>query len=265
MAAAVRASQIPWPYSYTLPAIPATGDSDLHAFGTRFQQLMETDLDQPSAQHLIELAGRLRPEAAGFAVNPVYRPVEIQVKSQASKRRRWVRGYHRRPGPTARIYSRLGLIVQLSHSPQSLAAAAAFLAGRKREAVRYEWRSHLSDLAGQGIASRDQTRAALGFLWAALRYRLRDTAGLVGRGADAVLRSRSMSDLAVWIPVLLAMLAIVRHDGLYGLITYDLNLIELGACIYGAIRFGRRRRGVKPARRKPGQVSTKLPTGRGIP
>ncbi len=31
--------------------------------------------------------------------------------------------------------------------------------------------------------------------------------------------------------------------------------LELGGGIYGAIRFGRHRRGVKPPKRKPGQVT----------
>jgi hypothetical protein len=140
-------------------------------------------------------------------------------------------------------------------SPRRLTAAAVLLAGPKRSAVRDEWRSHLAGWTGCGLVQDEQIRAARGFLWSAVRYRLSDAVGLVGRGFDAVLRSRSMSNLAIWIPVLLAVLAIVRHEGLYGLITYDLNLIELGGGAYGAIRYGRCRRGVKPTKRKRSQVS----------
>lgn len=263
-AAAVRASQIPRLYhlsalptaepSYTAPAVLRAGDSDLRAFGARFQQLVEADLDQPSAQQLIELAGRLQPETVGFAVNPIDRPVEIQVKSQASKRRRRVRGYHRRPGPTARIYSRLGLMVQLSHSPQSLTAAAAFLAGRKREAEHYEWRSHLSDLTGQGLSSRDQTRAALGFLWAALRLRLRDAAKLACGPVDALLRSRTLSNLLVLIPTWMAALYILRHLGTLGVVTSAESISAIGGGLYGLIRGGRWWRNVKPPEPKARRV-----------
>ncbi|HLM90239.1 MAG TPA: hypothetical protein VK284_14685 [Streptosporangiaceae bacterium] len=214
---------------------------------------MEADLDQPSTQELIELAGRLQPETVGFAVNPVDRPVEIQVKSQASKRRRRVRGYHRRPGPTARMYSRLGLMVHLSHSPQSLTAAAAFLAGRKREAEHYEWRSHLSDLTGQGLSNRDQTRAALGFLWAALRFRLRDAANLLRDAAnlacrplDALLRSRALSNLLVLVPTLMAALYILRRLGTLGVLTSAEGISAIGGGLYGLVLAGRKYRNVKP-------------------
>ena len=255
-AAEARGSRIPWPY-HAYP-VPTAGDSDLRMFGAHFQELMRAHHYSSSAQELIMLAGTLEPETVGgFVVNAVDRPVEIQVKSQVSKRRRRVRGYHRRPSPAARMYSRLGLIVRLGHSPQSLTGAAVLIAGKKRSAMHDEWRSHLAGWTGRGLAREDQIRAARGFLWSAVRYRLSDAASLVGRGTDVMLRSRNMSNLTVWIPVFLAMLAIVRHNGLYGLITYDLNLIELGGGIYGAIRYGRRRRGVKPTKRKPGQVSTK--------
>lgn len=197
---------------------------------------------------------RAAPAEAGFD------PFAIdwtKVKLNLPRRGRWgeIRPYRVFEAAAGRHRQGRAAII----SPRRLTAAAVFLAGRKRSAVHDEWRSHLSGWTGRGLAREEQIRAARGFLWSAVRYRSSDAAGLVGRGFDAVLRSRSMSDLTVWVPVLLAMLAVVRHDGPYGLVTYDLNLIELGVGIYGAIRYGRRRRGVKPAKRKPGQASKKLP------
>ena len=139
-------------------------------------------------------------------------------------------------------------------APRSLTRVAVILAGQKRSAVGEEWRGHLLGESDHGLTQREQIRAARGFVWAAVRYRLGDAADLAWRADDAVLRSHTLSNLAIWVPVLLAVLAIVRHDGLYGLVTYDINLMELGGGIYGAIRFGRHRRGVKPLKRRPGQV-----------
>jgi hypothetical protein len=44
-----------------------------------------------------------------------------------------------------------------------------------------------------------------------------------------MLGSRTLSNVTIWIPVLVAMLAVMRHDGIYGLITSTSNLIECGA------------------------------------
>ncbi len=140
-------------------------------------------------------------------------------------------------------------------SPRQLTKLAAFLAGRKRSGLREEWRTHLSGETGHGLARSDQIRAARGFLRAAVRYRLRDAADLAWWPVDAVLRSRTLSNLTVWIPVLLAVLAVVRRDGFFGLVTNAENLIELGGGFYGVIRVGRWWRGVKPPKHKPGRVT----------
>jgi hypothetical protein len=186
-----------------------------------------------------------------------------QANFSLGRRLRWAklrgyrilaRGYHRRPSPTARIYSRLGLIVQLSHSPQSLTAVAAFLAGREREAVHHEWHTHLSALTDQGLSSRDQTRAALGFLWAALRYRLRDAGNLACGPVDALLRSRTLSNLLVLIPTLMAALYILRHLGTLGVLTSAEGISVIGGTLYALVRAGRWWRNVKPPEPKVRRV-----------
>jgi hypothetical protein len=135
-------------------------------------------------------------------------------------------------------------------SPRWLTGAAVVLAGHKRSAVGEEWRRHLLGESAQGLTHKEQIRAARGFVWAAVCYRLHDAADLAWRPVDAVLGSRTLSNLTVWIPVLAAMLVIVRHDRLYGLITNASNLIELWGGLYAAIRVGRWYRRMKP-KRKP--------------
>jgi len=131
-------------------------------------------------------------------------------------------------------------------SPQRLTNLAAFLAGPKRSSLLDEWRSHLSGETGCGLARKDPIRAARGFLVAAVRFRLRDAASLAWRPADAVLVSRTLSNLFVWGPVALVLVAIVRHDGRFGLVADIQDPAALGAFLYGVIRTGRWWRGIKP-------------------
>jgi hypothetical protein len=131
-------------------------------------------------------------------------------------------------------------------SSRRLTGAAVFLAGQKRSVMAYEWRSHLSDLTRQGLSSRDQTPAARGFLWAALRYRLRDAANLACGPVDALLRSRTLSNLLVLIPTWMAALYILRHLGTLGVVTSAESISAIGGGLYGLIRGGRWWRNVKP-------------------
>ena len=55
-------------------------------------------------------------------------------------------------------------------SSRQLTGAAVFLAGRTRSSLADEWRCHLAGWTGQGLARREQTRVALGFLRAAAAY-----------------------------------------------------------------------------------------------
>lgn len=131
-------------------------------------------------------------------------------------------------------------------SPQRLTDLAAFLAGSRRSSLHDEWRSHLSGDTGRGLARGDQIRAARGFLWAAVRLRLQDAAASVWRPVDAVLGSRTLSNLFVWVPVTVMLVAIVHHDGRFGLVADDQDPVALGAFLYGVIRTGRWWRGIKP-------------------
>src|SRR4051812_27989141 len=51
--------------------------------------------------------------------------------------------------------------------------------------------------------------------------------------------------------VTVTLVAIVRHDGRYGLVADDQDPVALGAFLYGVIRTGRWWRGIKPPPPKP--------------
>jgi hypothetical protein len=133
-----------------------------------------------------------------------------------------------------------------SFSAWSLTDFAAFLAGRRRPVLRDEWRAHLSGESGHELATWRKVRQALGFVAAAIKLRLADAADLAWRPADAVLGSRTLSNLFVGGPVIVVLFAIVHHDGRFGLVTDIQDAGELGAFLYGVIRTGRWWRGVKP-------------------
>lgn len=174
--------------------------------------------------------------------------------AQVPAKRKWrARGSHRRAPVAVRLVDRCSCFLRQGlpalksgPSPQSLTGAAVFIAGRAHCEMRDEWDCHLAGEDGQGLARNDQVRASWGFLRAAVRYRLRDAADLAWRPFDAVLRSRGLSSVVVWVPTLGVAVAVVRHNGFYGLVTYDTNLGAMVTGIYGVIRLGRWRRKVTP-------------------
>jgi len=128
----------------------------------------------------------------------------------------------------------------------SLTDLAALLAGGRRQALREEWHAHLAGESGHDPITWREVRQALGFIAAALQFRLADAADLAWRPADAVLGSRILSNLFVGGPVIVVLFAIVHHDGRFGLVTDIQDAGELGAFLYGVIRAGRWWRAVKP-------------------
>ncbi len=164
----------------------------------------------------------------------------VQKKEHGHQRRRVrVRRYHRRPAR--------GTVL----SPARMTRIAVSIVGQKRSEVGDEWRSHLFGEPGRGLSRRDQVRAARGFLWSAVRFRLQDAADLAWRPVDAVLGSRTLFNLFVWGPVFVVLLAIVRHDGRYGLVADDQDPLALGLFLYAAIKVGRRYRRIKLPKHKP--------------
>lgn len=158
--------------------------------------------------------------------------------------------------PTARLHrytrlvtltlNRIPRISWVLPSAQSLTDVAISLVGSKRPAIRAEWRDHLSGETGTGLLRQEQYRAALGFLYAALRYRCNDLADLAWRPVDTVLRSRTLSNLVVLLPTAAAAAYIVHGDGALGAVASAESLSAVGGLLYGLIRVGRWWRNVKP-------------------
>jgi hypothetical protein len=131
-------------------------------------------------------------------------------------------------------------------SVTSLTNLAALLAGSSRPALRDEWRAHLAGKSGHDPVTWRKVREALGFVSSAAQYRLADAADLAWRPADAVLGSRTLSNLFVWGPVIVTLFAIVHHDGRFGLVADIQDPAEMGPFLYSVIRTGRWWRGIKP-------------------
>ncbi len=161
-------------------------------------------------------------------------------------RRRWYN-----PNKWLRVLAgRLGETLG-GRAPRSLTAFATLLAGRKHSASRVEWLAHLAGETGHQLGRQDQIVAALGFVAAAVRFRLEDAADLAWVPVDAVLRSRFLSGIFVTGPVLAVVLAIVHHDGRYGMVLNIQDPFCVGACTWGAIFGLRKYRKVKPPEPKP--------------
>lgn len=216
--------------------------------------------------------GRRRLVGAGFAflshqgdVKPVSRIVELGdgtkvnlvdsdalaellARSKADSRAPSFRAYLRRLAATPLLASLFALWTQLSgRSPEWLTGIAVFLAGQKRKKkLAEEWRAHLSGGPDRRLSPARQVRHALGFVWSAICYRRQAVADQAWRPADAVLGSRTMSNLFVGGPVIVVLFAIVHHDGRFGLVADIQDPAALGAFLYGVIRTGRWWRGVKP-------------------
>ena len=101
-------------------------------------------------------------------------------------------------------------------------------------------------LTGHDPASWPKVRQALGFARSAVRFRLEYAADLAWRPVDAVLESRTLSNLFVWGPVIVTLFAIVHHDGRFGLVSDDQDPVALGAFLYVVIKTGRWWRDVNP-------------------
>jgi len=144
-------------------------------------------------------------------------------------------------------------------SPQKLTSLAVFLAGRERAVLATEWRSHLSGETGSGLSADRQVREAAGFVVAAVRYRLQDIADFVWQPVDAVLASRTWSNLFVLFATLTIILIHLHHGGLYELADNLEGVGVVWGAAFGLIHVGRWWRDVKPREHKPRKSSD--PTG----
>lgn len=132
------------------------------------------------------------------------------------------------------------------HPVRGLLYLAVLLAGRERSSLRDEWRSHLAGETGRGLPADQRVRAALGFLVAAVRYRLQDAAGIGWKVTEVVLKSRRWSNVVVFGPTGMAAIIILRHDGAAGMLASYESIAAFGGTLYGLVCVGRWYRDVKP-------------------
>lgn len=135
--------------------------------------------------------------------------------------------------------------------PHRLTGLAAIIAGRSRARADGEWKAHLGGNTGYGLPRATQLRLSLGFIRAAVRYRLQDAADAAWRPADAILASRALSGLAVVMTALPAALMFLVHGGLYSVLSNLENISVAAVFTYSLVRFGRKWRGVRPSEHEP--------------
>jgi hypothetical protein len=131
-------------------------------------------------------------------------------------------------------------------SARCLTAVAARLAGRRRAAVSAEWRTHLAGYSGHDPATWEKVPQALGFVGSAIQYRYSDVRNAAWSLIEAVLKSRTLSNLFVLIPTASAAYVVLRHEGTLGVVKAAESIGMIGGTLYGLIRTGRWWRNVKP-------------------
>jgi hypothetical protein len=115
--------------------------------------------------------------------------------------------------------------------------------------------AHLAGEPGHQLGRRGQMFAALGFVAAAVRFRIEDLTDRAWMPVDAVLRSRFLSGIFITGPVLWVVLAIVHHDGRYGLVLDIQDPFCVGGGTWGTIFGLRKGRKVKPPEHQPRRSS----------
>jgi hypothetical protein len=134
---------------------------------------------------------------------------------------------------------------------QALTALASGLAGHRHAHLREAWAAdlHGDPDSGKAPAGSQQLKMAAGFIGAALRCRLDDAATLVWCPIDALVSSWHGSNLAVLLPVTIAVGLILSREGFYGLIVNADNLGVIAAAPYAAIKGLRKYRQIDTPKR----------------
>ena len=127
-----------------------------------------------------------------------------------------------------------------------LVGLASLLAGHRRLASSTEWRAHLGGNSGHDPLSWLKVGEALGFVAAAIRFRLADAADVSWIPVDAIRRSRMHSNLLVFGISAIATVDVGQHEGRLGVIVSAESLTGIGGVVYGLVRVGRWYRDVKP-------------------
>jgi hypothetical protein len=123
---------------------------------------------------------------------------------------------------------------------------AAVIAGRNRSSLKEEWHAHLAGESGHEVPTWGKVWAALGFVVSSIRYRYQDGADVVWIPIDTALKSRTISNIFVLFPTVLAAWMVLIHEGTTGLLASTENISVIGGTLYAVIRLGRWWRNVKP-------------------
>ena len=145
-----------------------------------------------------------------------------------------------------RIWAGWSLAWLSASSARSLTALAVQLAGRKRTGLCDEWRAHLAGESGYDPVTWRKLKEAVGFVVSATKCRCRDTVDASWRPVDAMLKSRTLSNLAVSIPTAMAAAFILRREGTLGLLMSAEGISAIGGSLYALVRVGRWWRDVRP-------------------
>jgi hypothetical protein len=149
---------------------------------------------------------------------------------------------------------------------RGLTLLAGILAGRKYAHLPQAWAADLcgNPEAGELPPLGQRLRLSAGFAAAALRCRLDDAADLAWKPVDALVSSWNGSNLAVLMPVTIAVGLILPREGFYGLIANAENLGVIAVAPYGAIKGIRKYRQIDtPKRPEKKRADDKAPVGDG--
>ena len=116
---------------------------------------------------------------------------------------------------------------------------AVLLAGRKRPALLAEWRAHLAGESGHDPITWQKVREAVGFVASAIRCRRSDAADTAWTPVEAVLKSRTLSNLFALMPTALAALILFRHGGTVGLLGSAESISAIYLTLYALVLAGR--------------------------
>jgi hypothetical protein len=125
---------------------------------------------------------------------------------------------------------------------------AVVLAGSRRSGIGLEWRAHLAGAPDEGIVMSPwlRFRFSLGFVLAAVRFRLHDVAVLLWRPVDWVLVTDGRRNAVIATVVGVLAVVIVGDRGL-GALAVDVwqPCTILGGGLYALSHYLRRRRGIE--------------------
>ncbi|MGW8330565.1 hypothetical protein ACWGLE_22055 [Streptomyces sp. NPDC055897] len=135
-------------------------------------------------------------------------------------------------------------------TPKRTLHLATTIAGRRRVHLREEWAAVLAGDPGNGLilTPRQRLRLVVGFLFAAVRFRIHDALGLLWAPVDWILAEGSRSETITALTVGAQVIYIAWNDGMHALLTEGWGWCAgCGGALYLLTRWLRRVRGIELA------------------